>query len=431
MAATPDEPSDPRSVQRDPVRISVPDRAAHREAARLPRQRAAAGPGRARRAPLPLAALVTTVWAALLSAAPVVVVVALAQVVEAPRGSLEVAVRHGLAGWLLAHGVRLDTGLGPVGLAPLAVTVLAAWRVARAGVHTARVLGGRRTRSVRVALAAGVSVAIVYGLLGALAAGVAHGPGLAIAPLRAGVILGGFGLVAALVGALWTTGALWTLLRRLPPTVRDGLRTGLVAALFVLAAGAAIAGLAVALAGGDASDTLGSYRTGVAGQAGITLLCLAYAPNLAVWGASYLVGPGFAVGTGTAVRINEVSSGALPALPVFAALPSAPIGTGGLLLVGATFAAGLLAGWLLVRRRSRERPAHVGWRGLLLGAALAAPTTAAVLGIAAWAAGGTVGAGRLSVVGPVPWQVAAFGGGIVGLGTLVGVVATQAITGRR
>jgi hypothetical protein len=435
MAATPDNHHDARGAQRDTVRITVPprtpDATAHRETVKLPRQRRAGGPGKGQhRAPLPLAAAVTTLWAALLSAAPVIAVVALAQLAEAPHASIENAFRSGLAGWLLAHGVQLGTGLGTIALSPLAITGLAAWRMARAGVHTARVLGGRQTRSVRVALSAGVADAIVYAILGALAAGIARGPGLAISPIRAALTLGSFGLAAATLGALWTTGALWTLLRRLPIGIRDGLRTGIVAASLVLATGAAIAGLAVALAGGAASETLGSYHTGVAGQAGITLLCLAYAPNIAVWGASYLLGPGFAVGAGTAVQINEVSVGALPALPVFAGLPTGPLPGAGGLLVGAPFAAGLAAGFLLVRRRLRESPRRAGWRPLLGAAALAAPTSAVLLGLAAWASSGPVGAGRLAALGPVPWQVAVFGGGIAGLGALVGAAATRGIAGR-
>ena len=56
----------------------------------------------------------------------------------------------------------------------------------------------------------------------------------------------------------------------------------MVAALLVLAAGAAAAGTAIALSGREASAMHPEYRTGPAGQVGLTLLCLAYAPDLAV-----------------------------------------------------------------------------------------------------------------------------------------------------
>jgi len=428
---TPHEPTGPDLAgasdvaQQETVRLDVPS--PPREAVRVPLPR---GAPRARRAPVLVAAIVTAGWAALLSATPVVFAVGLAQLVDAPHGSVGGAIRYGLAGWLLAHGVPLHTGLGTVGLVPLAVSALAAWRVSRAGVHTTRAIGGRRTGSPRVALVASVAVAVAYGLLGALAAVVARGPGLGVSPLRAAVTLGAFGLVAALTGALRAAGAVGSVAARLPPVVRDATRTGSVAALLVLAAGGALAGLAVALAGGSASDTFAAYDTGVAGQAGITLLCLAYVPNLGIWAATYLLGPGFAVGTETIVRANETSVGALPALPVFAGLPSAPLPSWGGLLVAAPLAAGLFAGWLLARRRIRAaRRAGASWAGLLGGAALAGPVGGVVLGVAAWVSGGPLATGRLSAVGPVPWEVAMVGAAVLATGTLLGALATRALVG--
>ena len=78
--------------------------------------------------------------------------------------------RTGFAAWLLAHGVPLRTELGPIGLVPLAISVLAAWRLIRAGVHAARAAGARRSRSVAPALRAGVAVAVAYGLYGTVLA---------------------------------------------------------------------------------------------------------------------------------------------------------------------------------------------------------------------------------------------------------------------
>src|SRR6266511_3250431 len=65
--------------------------------------RTAKAPGR-RRAPLALAAIVTTTWAALVSYVPVVAAVAL----FAGRPQLSI----GTGGWLLAHGVPLSTRAG-------------------------------------------------------------------------------------------------------------------------------------------------------------------------------------------------------------------------------------------------------------------------------------------------------------------------------
>src|SRR3954470_17532907 len=91
-----------------------------------------------RRAPLALAAAATTLWAALTSLVPVLLLVVLVQQFAGGPDSVGNAIRAGLAGWLLAHGVPLRIGGGQVGLVPLAFPLLAAWRVARAGVHATR-----------------------------------------------------------------------------------------------------------------------------------------------------------------------------------------------------------------------------------------------------------------------------------------------------
>ncbi|HEX2771981.1 MAG TPA: DUF6350 family protein [Micromonosporaceae bacterium] len=358
--------------------------------------------------------------------------------------------RLGLAAWLLGHGVPLATSVGPFGLPPLAVTLLAGWRVARAGVHTSRAIGAsRRAPQETVVVAAAVGMA--YGLLGALAAAVAEASGPAGSPLRAGGTLAVFGTIAALVGALPATGALTAVALRTPTAVRDGLRTGLVAACLLLAAGAGIAGLAIAVKGGDAADLIAAYRTGTAGQAGMTLVSVAFAPNVAVWAAAYLLGPGFAVGTDTVVRTTEVTAGVLPALPLTAGLPEGPLDGLGAALLAVPMAAGLWAGWLLARRRAREGlpadresasaswlgvpaqrvpqhgPASRRWSALLAPAALAGPVAGLVLGLAALASAGSLGGGRLAQLGPTGWQVAVAATVLVGIGSVVGAATGRAV----
>ncbi|MCW2638355.1 MAG: hypothetical protein JWP76_661, partial [Dactylosporangium sp.] len=357
MATTPDEAT-------DTLAETVTPQAGRRTSDGAPDAPPAAARARpVRRAPLVLAASVTTGWAALVSLGPVLVVVFLAQLVSGGDGRVGQVFRVGLAGWLLAHGVELRTGIGPLAVAPLAFTVLAAWRVARAGVHTTRAIGGRRQGSPQVALSAAAAVAVVYGLLGAAAAVLATMPGLEVPASSAGLTLGIFGFVAALGGAAVESGAHAWLARRTPMPVRDATRTGLVAALLVLGAGAAAAGTSLALSGSAASKVLAAYHAGVAGQVGLTLLCLVYGPNLAVWAASYLIGPGFALGAGTVVSAARVSLGTVPALPVLAAVPAKPASGWAGLLLAVPMAAGMAAGWLLARRRLRAAGALPAGKG--------------------------------------------------------------------
>jgi len=370
-----------------------------------------------RRAPVLLAATVTTTWAALVSYVPVVAAVSLV------AGRAEFPV--GTGAWLLAHGVPLSTGAGRFGLVPLGLSVLAAWRVGRAGVHTSRAIGARRPAPA--ALAAG-AVAVVYGLLGALAATVTRGM---VEPVRAGLTLGGFALAFAGIGALAESRLLRRAARRLPGILRDALRTGTVAAFLVLGAGAGVTGVALALSGGQASATLASYHTGVLGQAGMTVLCLAYAPDLATWAAAYLIGPGFALGAGTTVSAATVKLGALPAVPVLAALPDSAVSGLEPLLLGLPMAGGMAAGWLLVRRRTREEAPAPGWAALLTAAVLAGPVAGVLLGAASWASGGPLGSGRLAVTGPVGWKVAAVAAAVVALGALIATAGALVLAGTR
>jgi hypothetical protein len=410
---------------------------ANRETVRLPVQRRpqpAAKP--ARRAPLALAATVTTVWAALVSLAPVLVVVALVSARDGSGASTGVVARLGLAAWLLAHGVPIEVGIGPVALAPLALTVLAAWRVYRAGVHTARAVGARRGRAKLPPVRAGLAVGLVYGVLGVLGAAIATHRGVHISLVRAALTLFVFGSVAGVLGALAEARTLARLIVATPRMLRDGVRTGIVAALLILGSGAALAGVAVAIHGGDASQILHDYRTGVTGQIGLTLVCALFAPNLAIWAASYLVGPGFALGTGTVVSAAEVRLGPLPALPALAGLPSHPLAGWATLLLGVPVAAALVAGWLLARRALRNATAEAfdsrdGWTRLLASAAVAGPVAGALLGLAGLASGGSLGAQHLAVIGPHAGMVALIATMVVAIGAALAASATKIFLGVR
>jgi hypothetical protein len=417
------------TVRLDPATVAAA--MAHRVTARLPARPAPASPAPARpapappwaRAPLPLAAAVAAGWAALVSLVPVLVLVIFLQ---ATGGGFAVSgpVRLASAGWLLAHGVPVHTPGGPVGIPPLLLTGLAGWRVARAGVHVTRAIGARRLGSVRSAALVAAAVAAGYGVIGTLVAVLAGGPGWGPPVPRAGLTLAGFGFLAAGSGSLQATGALAGWLPRVPAVLRDGVRAGLIAGTGVLAAGAALAGVAVAAGGGAAADILAAYHTNVAGQAGLTLLCLVYAPNLAGWAAAYLVGPGFALGTGTVVRSSEVAVGWLPPLPVFAGLPDSPLPTVGAVLLAVPVVAGAAGGWLLARWSPGCGPAA-------LGTVVSGVVAGGLVGLSAAGSGGPLGAGQLATLGPDPLLVTGFAIGTVTAGAVLGAVARIAIARRR
>jgi hypothetical protein len=331
-------------------------------------------------------------------------------------------VRVATAAWLLGHGVPVRTPGDRISLVPLAVTAFIVWRLVRAGVHACRATGAHRTRSVGPALLAGAGVAVAYAGLGTLTAWSAGTADLAASLPRTALTFALVAGVASTVGAVRHSRAARTLLDRLPTIATDAVRTGLAAAAFLLATGAAAAGVALALAGGEATDVLASFGAGVAGQAGITAICLLYLPNVAVWGTAYLLGPGFAVGTDTVVSPGDVLLGPVPGLPLLAGLPSAPLTGVGPALLGLPLLGGLAAGWLLSRR------CVGGWSTLLGAAALAGPVTGAAVHLAGYASTGGLGSGRLTTLGVVDWRVGLFAAGVTCVGTVVGAAAARTVS---
>jgi Family of unknown function (DUF6350) len=419
MAATPDHPPDAPDIvtptdaddspaTTDETPAAPDDDVSARPTVVLPVQRRARRTaGKTRRAPLSVAAGINALWAAAWTFVPILVTVTVVTLVGSPRPPMATTLRYGMAAWLLGHGVPLRLEGQPITLVPLAVTALAIWRCVRAGRNTSRALGVRRARSVRPAVVVAASVAIPYGLLGAAAAAIARDPGLEVPILRAGLTLGGFALVAAFFGAWPDSGFARRLRTGIPSVVRDGVRTAVVAVSLLLAAGAIAVGVQIAVAGGTATAILRNMHLGFAGDLGIVLVCLGYAPNLAVWASAYLAGPGFTLGQ-------------VPELPVFAGLPDRAVTGAGQILLVTPLIAGLVAGVLLMRR-ARTRSTPPGGRGVLAGAALlAAPIGAIVLAVVGFAAAGALGGSALANTGQVGWEFALIGGLGIGIGALAG-----------
>jgi hypothetical protein len=374
-------------------------------------------------APLPLAAAVAALWAAVLGLAPILLLAAIGMI--GTGASVGGALRLGTAGWLLGHGVPIATSTDQITLVPLAITAWVGWRTVRAGVHASRAIGAHRGASLWPAVRAGLSVAACYAVLGAAVALIARGAGATVSAPRAALTLGLFSAVTAGFGACSHGRSGRRLLRRVPRVITDAVRTGFAAVAFLLAAGAAAGGVALALAGGEASQMLAAYHAGVAGQLGITALCLVYLPNLAVWGAAYLVGPGFAVGAGTAVSPGDVLLGPVPALPVLAALPEGALTGAGPALLGAPLVAGVAAGLLLGRP-----PADTGgaWGPMLGAAALTGPVAGILLSLAMLGSRGGLGSGRLADIGAHDARVPLLAALVIAVGTLAGALTRRAIS---
>lgn len=199
-----------------------------------------------------------------------------------------------------------------------------------------------------------------------------------------------------------------------PASVARGAAVAVAAVTAVSAAGVA---LMIALRGGEVVALFQAARVDGLGASVVTLGLLAYLPTIVVWTASWVAGPGFAVGVGTAVSPAGTQLGVVPGIPIFGIMPE---GTSMwmLIVVILPIGAGAVAGWVV---RSR-----LVWEGTPLGAgpraAIAAGIgllTAGVAAVAAVLAGGSIGPGRLTEAGPSVLPFALALGGEVLLGAAI------------
>ncbi|MDP3209084.1 MAG: DUF6350 family protein, partial [Rhodoglobus sp.] len=162
-----------------------------------------------------------------------------------------------------------------------------------------------------------------------------------------------------------------------------------------------------------------SLHTEVLGGAIVTLGQIAFVPNAVIWTASWLVGPGFAVGTGSAVSALGTQLGPIPAIPLLGALPSGSF-TFGFLGLLAPIIAGFLIGAILgpALRRAVDGIA-IAITGILAGV-----VGGVILGLLAWASAGSIGPGRLENVGPDPWAVGAWTALELGVSLTIGLYAS-------
>ena len=319
-----------------------------------------------------------------------------------PGGGLAGVLRSAGLLWLVAHHVEVTVrGVGRIGLLPLGLVLLPAALLERAGrwmVHE-----GHVTRLRDVALAA-ASIAFPYTLFtGAVA--VASRSAQA-APSLWQAVLAGFG-IAFLAGGFGAARGLasWRkLARRVPPRPRSVI-CGMAAALAMLVFfGAVLAAASLAIHLNSYKSAVDALNPGFGGSALLLLAGLVYLPNSVIWAIAYMLGPGFAVGAGTAVSPSGSALGALPAFPLLAALPDGvraafPPWLGFFILL-LPYLAGALAGLMTVRIAPTPLLEAAPLWGLLTGV-----LTAVVIGFAAKFSGGPLGAGRLVVVGPTGAEI--------------------------
>ncbi|WP_395245893.1 DUF6350 family protein [Agromyces sp. MMS24-K17] len=225
---------------------------------------------------------------------------------------------------------------------------------------------------------------------------------------------------------------------QLPEPLVDGARTavrvGAGAAFAVLGVAALLVAVLIAV---DYAKVIGlsqALGAGVDGGVAITIGELALLPNVIVWTAAWLLGPGFALGAGTSVSPTATVLGPLPGVPILGIMPAdgVPLGILWLLVpmvagfAGATLAWPRLEAAASLRGPSRREVVDAWWMPIAI-AAGSGVVAGVVLGTIAWWSAGAVGPGRLVEVGP-PWvQVALMAALTVTLGAFAGAFTARAL----
>lgn len=341
-------------------------------------------------------------------AAPVLVgyaaTVAVLLAVTATAGAaldLAGALRIAAALWPALHQVPLLVGgQDPLGVLPLVPTLLLLAAVAVAAGWASARLGWTSPRRLWRPVAA---FAVVHGLLGGAvaavgpAAAVSVSPGLAIAGCAAAAAVG------AAIGAVAVAGPERVLSAFVPAWAVAGVRAGLFSVTALLAAGGAVLAMALAMSATTVHDLYAVWPGG-AGP-GLTLLSLAYLPNAMIAGLAWLAGPGFSIGA-VSVTPLDATGGALPGVPLLAAMPEPGSTPWRALVFVLPLAVGLLAGHV-VRARVPAADLTARLHAVVLAGAVAAGECLVLAAIT----GGRLGGGEFDPVRlpPVPLAVAVFG----------------------
>jgi len=334
------------------------------------------------------------------------------------HGETTDALRVGADAWLVGHGSRLTVSGVPLGIMPLALTMLIAtllFRFGRRAGLTSQPVEDDRAVALGATILTGIYVVIAVVTCVVVAQDSAS-PGLGRAIIGSLLLAG----IAGTIGIASGTGRLSGWVDLVPGWIRSVAYGATVAFLLlvvvssVLVAGALLAGL------NEAATVLSGLHLGPGDYVMYALATLAVAPNAVLFGAAYLLGPGFAVGTGTVVSPSVVTLGPVPAFPLLAALPGggpAPEWAIGVLavpvIVGAT---GAVLAQRAYRVTAYDSAALRGFGSGLGGAFL--------ITLAIALAGGPMGTGRMAEIGAPVGEVVVAATMAMSLGGLAAGVAT-------
>jgi hypothetical protein len=334
------------------------------------------------------------------------------------HGQTTDALRVGADAWLVGNGSGFSVGGVPLGIVPLTLTgliVAVVYRYGRWAAATSQEVDDDRTLGLAAVIFTGVY--LVIAVVTCVVIGLDDtGPGLGRAIVGSLLIAG----VAGTLGMAAGTGRLGIAVARVPGWVRSVAYGAAASFLLLIVASAVLVAVMVMLGLNQASSMMSGLHLAPGDYVMYTLATMAVAPNAVLLGGAYLLGPGFAVGTGTMVSPTVVTLGPMPAFPLLAGLPEAgptPEWTVGLMAVPVLVA---IVGAVMAQRAYRvtayDSAALRGF-GCGFGAALLSTLAISV-------AGGPMGTGRMADIGAPFGDVLVSAVAAMSLGGLVAGVIT-------
>jgi hypothetical protein len=347
--------------------------------------------------------------------------------------------------WLLGHGVPLSFTVPPDLADALSLGALSrdfTVDVALLGIGLLTLLWGfrmgRRETTAAYpllvwALAVGTLVLLSFSLVAFMPQQVVSMP-LIDSLVRPALFLATGLAVAAWVGPHSSGKSL--LHSALPESLATILRAGFTAGSAAVAGVVSFAAVAVAVllvaSFARVITIFESLQPGVMGLIALAVAQLALLPTLIVWAATWIVGPGFSLGTGALVSPLGTNLQIVPALPVLGIVPTDPP-----VFAFAVVAIPVLAAFILgvaVGPRVVDKGgllSALGGAGFLsqplvklaATAAVAGAVSAGFGGLLASLTSGSLGPGRFQLVGPDPAAVMLWWGLEVALGVLMGSIA--------
>ena len=194
----------------------------------------------------------------------------------------------------------------------------------------------------------------------------------------------------------------WFLSSISAPVLRAG--TAIVASL--LAISAVLIALLIGFSWINVIRLYEALQVTLVGGFTLTFGQIALLPNIVIYGASWLTGTGFSIGTGSHVSPLGTELGPIPTFPIFGALPVGELGFG-MIVIAVPVAIAFIATLAIKRHAEAVRFNFASPLAAALSVGVGVGLVAAVeLGLLGWFATGGIGPDRLSFFGVNPWVLA-------------------------